>query len=44
MKFDTLKDPMYSEVIGLKRNAAYYEKDFQQAIITHLQEGLLEIG
>ncbi len=41
---DILKDPMYLEFLGLKREAAYYEKDIEQAIITHLQEFLLEIG
>lgn len=37
-------DPMYLEFLGLKREASYYEKDFEQAIITHLQEFLLELG
>lgn len=41
---DILKDPMYLEFLGLKREAAYYEKDLEQAIITHLQEFLLEVG
>lgn len=41
---DIIKDPMYLEFLGLKREAAYYEKDLEQAIITHLQEFLLEIG
>jgi predicted nuclease of restriction endonuclease-like (RecB) superfamily len=41
---DILKDPMYLEFLGLKREAAYYEKDLEQAIITHLQEFLLEAG
>jgi len=41
---DIIKDPMYLEFLGLKREAAYYEKDIEQAIITHLQEFLLEIG
>lgn len=41
---DILKDPMYLEFLGLKRKAAYYEKDLEQAIITHLQEFLLEAG
>ena len=35
---------MYLEFMGLKREAAYYEKDLEQAIITHLQDFLLEIG
>ena len=41
---DIIKDPMYLEFLGLKREAAYYEKNLEQAIITHLQEFLLEIG
>jgi len=41
---DIIKDPMYLEFLGLKRESAYYEKDLEQAIITHLQEFLLEIG
>ena len=28
----------------MKREAAYYEKDFESAIITHLQDFLLELG
>jgi len=38
------KDPMMLEFLGLKREAAYYEKDLESAIITHLQDFLLEIG
>jgi predicted nuclease of restriction endonuclease-like (RecB) superfamily len=41
---EIIKDPMYLEFLGLKREAAYYEKDFESALITHLQEFLLEIG
>ena len=41
---EIIKDPMYLEFLGLKRQAAYYEKDFETAIITHLQEFLLELG
>jgi len=41
---DIIKDPMYLEFLGLKRDAAYYEKDLEQAIITHMQEFLLEMG
>ena len=41
---EIIKDPMYLEFLGLKREAAYYEKDLEKAIITHLQEFLLEIG
>jgi len=41
---EIIKDPIYLEFMGLKREAAYYEKDLEQAIITHLQDFLLEIG
>ena len=41
---EIIKDPMYLEFLGLKREALYYEKDLEQAIITHLQDFLLEIG
>ncbi|UFH34934.1 PDDEXK nuclease domain-containing protein [Flavobacterium acetivorans] len=41
---EIIKDPMYLEFLGLKREAAYYEKDLEQAIITHLQDFLLELG
>ena len=35
---------LYLEFLGLEREAAYYEKDFESAIITHLQHFLLELG
>lgn len=35
---------MYLEFLGLHREASYYEKDLEQAIITHLQDFLLELG
>ena len=41
---EIIKDPMVLEFLGLKRESAYYEKDLEQAIITHLQEFLLEMG
>jgi len=41
---EIIKDPMVLEFLGLKREAAYYEKDLEAAIITHLQDFLLEIG
>lgn len=44
MARDLIKDPMYLEFLGLKREASFYEKDLEQAIITHLQEFLLELG
>lgn len=41
---EIIKDPMVLEFLGLKREAAYYEKDLETAIITHLQEFILELG
>jgi predicted nuclease of restriction endonuclease-like (RecB) superfamily len=41
---EIIKDPMVLEFLGLKREAAYYEKDMEQAIITHLHDFLLELG
>ena len=41
---DIIKDPMYLEFLGLKREAEYYEKDVESALIKHLQEFLLELG
>ena len=41
---EIIKDPMYLEFLGLKREASYYERDLENAIITHLQDFLLELG
>lgn len=41
---EIIKDPMILEFLGLKREAAYYEKDLESAIITHLHDFLLEMG
>jgi len=41
---EVIKDPMYLEFLGLKREAEYYEKNLESALITHLQEFLLELG
>ncbi|TWF32671.1 putative nuclease of restriction endonuclease-like (RecB) superfamily [Chitinophaga polysaccharea] len=41
---EIIKDPMLLEFLGLKREASYYEKDVESAIITHLQDFLLELG
>ena len=41
---EIIKDPMLLEFLGLKREASYYERDLENAIITHLQEFLLELG
>jgi predicted nuclease of restriction endonuclease-like (RecB) superfamily len=41
---EIIKDPMVLEFLGLKREAAYYERDLEMALITHLQDFLLELG
>ena len=41
---EIIKDPLVLEFLGLKREAAYYEKDLEAAIITHLQDFMLELG
>lgn len=41
---EIIKDPMILEFLGLKGEASYYERDLENAIITHLQEFLLELG
>jgi predicted nuclease of restriction endonuclease-like (RecB) superfamily len=41
---DIIKDPMVLEFLGLQREAAYYERDLESALITHLQEFMLELG
>ncbi len=39
-----IKDPTVLEFLGLKPDASYYEIDIEEAIITHLQDFLLELG
>ncbi len=41
---DIIKDPMVLEFLGLKPQAAFYEKDLEQALITNMQSFLLELG
>ena len=41
---DIIKDPYVLEFAGLKADASFYEKDLEQALITHLNEFLLELG
>ena len=41
---EIIKDPTVLEFLGLKPQATYYESDLEEAIITHLQEFLLELG
>ncbi|WP_223256075.1 PDDEXK nuclease domain-containing protein [Flavobacterium laiguense] len=41
---EIIKDPMILEFLGLRRESAYYQKDLETAIITHLQDFILELG
>lgn len=41
---EIIKDPMFLEFLGLKKESSYYEKDLESTIITHLQDFLLELG
>ena len=41
---DIIKDPYILEFAGLKPDSSFYESDLEQALITHLNEFLLELG
>ncbi|WP_281638498.1 PDDEXK nuclease domain-containing protein [Flavobacterium marginilacus] len=41
---EIIKDPMVLEFLGLQRENSYYEKDLENAIITHIQDFILELG
>ncbi len=41
---EIIKDPMILEFLGLERRSHYYESDLENALITHLQDFLLELG
>ena len=41
---DIIKDPYVLEFAGLKPDSSFYEKDLEQALITHLNDFLLELG
>ncbi len=41
---EIIKDPMVLEFLGLERKAAYYEKELESTIISHLADFLLEMG
>jgi predicted nuclease of restriction endonuclease-like (RecB) superfamily len=41
---EIIKDPMVLEFLGLEQKSHYYEKDLEQAIISNLQDFLLELG
>lgn len=41
---DIIKDPYVLDFVGLKPDSSFYEKDLEEALITHLNEFLLELG
>ena len=41
---DVIRDQYVLEFLGLKSNDDFYESDLEQALITHLQKFLLELG
>ena len=41
---DVIRDPYVLEFLGLTPNDDFYENDLEQALITHLQKFLLELG
>ena len=41
---DVIRDPYVLEFLGLPPNDDFYESDLEQALITHLQKFLLELG
>ena len=41
---DIIKDPYVLDFVGLKPDSSFYEKDLEQALITHLNDFLLELG
>jgi predicted nuclease of restriction endonuclease-like (RecB) superfamily len=41
---DIIRDPYVLEFLGLTPNEDFYESDLEQALITHLQKFLLELG
>ncbi len=44
-EYETIvKDPYILEFLNLEHSSKYYEKDFETALITHLQKFLLELG
>ena len=41
---DIIRDPYVLEFLGLSSNDDFYESDLEEALITHLQKFLLELG
>lgn len=43
-KFELLKSPVIAEFLGFKKDDSYSESQLESAIITHLQEFIMEMG
>lgn len=43
-KFELLKSPIIAEFLGFKKDDSYSESQLENAIITHLQEFIMEMG
>ena len=41
---DIIRDPYVLEFLGLNQNDDFYESDLEEALITHLQKFILELG
>ena len=41
---DIIKDPYILDFLGIKPDSSFYEKDLESALITHLNDFLLELG
>ena len=41
---DVIRDPYVLEFLGIKQDSSFYESELEQALITHLQSFLLELG
>ncbi len=43
-KFELLKSPIVAEFLGFKQDTSYSEEELESAIISHLQDFLMEMG
>lgn len=43
-QFELLKSPVVAEFLGFKQDDSYSEEELESAIITHLQEFMMEMG
>ena len=43
-KFELLKSPIVAEFLGFKQDSTYSETDLETAIISHLQDFMMELG